>query len=256
MDPTHGHPLGGGRWWTSEGYWPMLAKLRAAMAPDRMITTECNAEPYIRWMDGYLTWHWQYDGGVPAFPAVYGGAVQMFSRSYGAGADTRDLALCMKMGQQLCWGEQIGWLDPKIAEEPVAGGFLRRVVRMRSAFRRYFYVGEMARPPVPSSPVPTVKADWAWYGTTWVTTSALMTGAWKAPNERKLLCLFANVDEKPVSTSIGLDLNAYGVRARSARLRRIVDPDGPAVGSRPIRSTKPVPLALAPRSVEAWEITW
>ncbi len=51
------------------------------MKPDRMLTTECNAEPFLKWFDGYLTWHWQYDGQVPAFPAIYGGAIQMFGRA-------------------------------------------------------------------------------------------------------------------------------------------------------------------------------
>ncbi len=77
MDTSHGHPTGGGHWW-NEGYWKMLELIRQDMRPDQMLTTECNAEPFLRWFDGYLTWHWQYDGQVPAFPAVYGGAIQMF----------------------------------------------------------------------------------------------------------------------------------------------------------------------------------
>jgi len=81
-----------------------------------MLTTECNAEPFVKWFDGYLTWHWQHDGQVPAFPAVYGGAIQMFGRAY-RGGPTKDLALRMKAGQQLVFGEQIGWIDPNIVRE-------------------------------------------------------------------------------------------------------------------------------------------
>ena len=72
FDRTHGHPTGGGHWWTSS-YNAMLAAIRREKPADRMLTTECNAEPYVKSFDGYLTWHWCCDDQVPAFPAVYGG---------------------------------------------------------------------------------------------------------------------------------------------------------------------------------------
>ena len=128
-DKTHGHPLGGGHWWT-EGYWKLLASIRRDMPKDRMLTTECNGEPYIRWFDGYLTWHWQYDGQVPAFPAVYGGTIQMFGRNYAGGA-TKDLALRMRAGQQLVFGEQIGWLGPAMAMEANNAPFFKSVAGLR-----------------------------------------------------------------------------------------------------------------------------
>ena len=202
MDPAHGHPLGGGHWWT-QGYWALLEGIRSEMQPDRMITTECNAEPYIRWMDGYLTWHWQYDGQVPVFPAVYGGAIQMFGRAYGGGA-TRDLALRMKAAQQLVFGEQLGWLSPALVNESPSFEFFRRAVGLRWQLRRYFYAGEMARPPKLSGDIPSVTADWQWHGIWPVTTSALLTGAWRIPAENRLVLLFANVADapsKPPSTS-------------------------------------------------------
>ena len=162
MDATHGHPLGGGHWW-NEGYWKMLDSIRRAMPRGTMLTTECNGEPFIRWFDGYLTWHWQRDGQVPAFPAVYGGTVQMFGRAYGGG-ETKDLALRMKSAQQLVFGEQIGWLNPGLVNEKDNADFFRRVVTTRGQFRRYFYAGEMARPPKLIGNVPTVSADWQWSG--------------------------------------------------------------------------------------------
>ncbi len=51
-DRAHGHPVGGGHWWT-ESYWKMLDAIRRAKPADRMLTTECNGEPYIRCFDGY-----------------------------------------------------------------------------------------------------------------------------------------------------------------------------------------------------------
>jgi hypothetical protein len=45
FDTTHGHPLGGGSWWNEQGYWPLLDAIRATRPPDRVLTTECNADP-------------------------------------------------------------------------------------------------------------------------------------------------------------------------------------------------------------------
>ena len=136
FDRTHGHPLGGGHWWT-EGYWALLESIRRAKPADCILTTECNAEPYTQVFDGYLTWHWQFDGQVPVFPAVYGGAIQMFGRAY-RGGPTKDLALRMKAAQQLVYGEQIGWLDPGVVREKGNAEFLRQVVRLRYAFGATF----------------------------------------------------------------------------------------------------------------------
>lgn len=217
QDPRHGHPLGGGHWWT-EGYWKLLESIRKAMPADAMLTTECNGEPYIRWLDGYLTWHWQYNGQVPAFPAVYGGALQMFGRAYRGGA-TKDLALRMKAGQELVFGEQIGWIDPNVVKEATNAAFFREVVQTRYQFRQYFYEGEMARPPKLAGPMPTVKADWQWSGEWPVTTDAVLTGAWQIPHQKRLLLLFVNVSNEPVAANLLVDPATYGIKARQMRWR-------------------------------------
>ncbi|MDR0338042.1 MAG: DUF6259 domain-containing protein, partial [Planctomycetaceae bacterium] len=105
FDKSHGHPLGGGDWWV-KSYRNIFEKIRAELPKDVVLTTECNAEPYIDIFDGYLTWHFQHDNEVPAFAAVYGGAIQMFGRSYGGGAD-HVIAAKMKMAESFVFGEQI-----------------------------------------------------------------------------------------------------------------------------------------------------
>lgn len=255
MDPKHGHPLGGGHWWTEQGYWKLLAALRAAMPKDRMITTECNGEPYIRFFDGYLTWPWQFDGQVPAFPAIYGGAIQMFGRNY-AGGPTRALATRMKAAQQLVFGEQIGWFDPHLVTDPEVGAFLRRAIGIRHALRRYFYAGEMARPPRLSGDVPTVRADWQWYGETWVTTSAVLTGAWRLPAERRAVALFANVSDQQIHSSWRVPLRDLAGTRRSATVVRL-DASGAPVGpASALAADRALPLVLAPGEIAVWQICW
>ena len=50
FDTSHGHPLGGGSWWLTEGTADARRYPRSCL-PTAMITTECNAET-CRWMDG------------------------------------------------------------------------------------------------------------------------------------------------------------------------------------------------------------
>jgi len=218
FDRTHGHPTGGGHWWTAS-YNNLLAAIRAAKPADCMVTTECNAEPYVKSFDGYLTWHWCCDDQVPAFPAVYGGALQMFGRAY-RGGKTQELALRMKAGQQLVFGEQIGWFDPSVIQNRQSADFLRQVVGLRWQMRRLFYAGEMARPPVLQGTVPTVRADWQWDNPGWVTTDAVMTGAWTLPHEHRCILLFTNVSDQAVTAKLRLDAAAYGISGQEVQVTR------------------------------------
>ena len=218
-----------------------------------MLTTECNAEPFVRWMDGYLTWHWQYDGQVPVFPAVYGGTVQMFGRAY-RGGETKDLALRMKAGQQLVFGEQIGWLNPDVANEEGNAEFFRRMVLLRWHLRRYFYAGEMARPPKLIGPIPSVRADWQWSGEWWVTTDAVLTGAWRLPGEGKLALLFVNVSDETVTADFKFDGQAYGLASSKLRLGVIRGgEDAKKAGETPLRFERTI--TFEPRDAFAWELS-
>jgi hypothetical protein len=250
LDASHGHDLGGGHWWT-EGYWTMLNAIRSAKPVDVMLTTECNAEPYIKWFDGYLTWHWQEQNMVPAFPAVYGGAIQMFGRAY-RGGPSQDLANRMKAGQQLVFGEQIGWFGPETIERPDCGRFLCDCIQLRWRLKEYFYKGRMARPPKLAGQVPTVTADWQWHGEWPITTDAIMTGAWQIPREDKVLLLFVNVSNKPFAAPLELDLKDYGLSGKSMTATTI-SPDG-AGAKLSIRTADPPEIELAAQSAVAWEI--
>ncbi len=253
FDASHGHPLGGGHWWM-EGYWSMLDAIRGVKPAETMLTTECNAEPYIRWHDGYLTWHWQQQDLVPAFSAVYGGAIQMFGRAY-RGGPTQDLANRMKAGQQLVYGEQIGWFGPEVIDRPDSWPFLCDCIELRWKLREYFYRGHMARPPRLAGPVPRITADWQWSGEWIVTTDAIMTGAWRIDRESKLVLLFANVSDDPYSGRVALDPNDYGLAGEPITVNAI------QMGGSDKRSETEfadgldhADVQLPPRSILAWEV--
>jgi hypothetical protein len=253
QDPSHQHPLGGGHWW-NQGYWDMLETIRQSMPPETMLTTECNGEPFIRWFDGYLTWHWQHDGQVPAFPAIYGAAIQMFGRAYRSGA-TKDLALRMKAGQQLVFGEQLGWIDPGIVQEKENAEFFRQLVQLRAQFNRYFAAGQMDRPPRLVGAMPKVKADWQWSGEWWVTTDAVLTGAWRLAAAKRLALFFVNVSDQPVGTVVRFNAGERGLRSRKLRLQETVQ--GKTVKPwETVPAALERPLNLPPREARVWELNW
>lgn len=200
-------------------------------------------------MDGYLTWHWQYNGQVPAFSAVYGGAIQMFGRAYRGGA-TKDLAFRMKAAQQLVFGEQIGWFEPDIASQPQNLTFLKKVIKSRSLIRSFFVSGEMARPPHLEGKIPSVKADWQWSGEWWVTTSSILTGAWQFNNETALI--FANVSDQTVNATLCLKPGDYGLKRTSANVKIYIN--GVDFHEKKLSLPFKETLELQPQSVEVWKI--
>ena len=206
----HGHPLGGGCWWTVDGYWPMLERMRAAMGPSKFITTECNAEPYLQYFDGYLTWHWQEQDMVPAFSAVYADQVALFSRAY-RGGQTRDLADRMKAAQSLCFGEQLGWLNPDVVNR-ASGPFLRTCAQLRYQLADYLAHGRMLRPPTVTNQLPVLTADWAWRNEWPISLPAVQTAAWRAKDGRIVL-LFANFTTAEQSVTFKFDPAEYGLGA-------------------------------------------
>jgi len=250
FDESHAHPLGGGHWWT-QGYWKMLDAIRAAKPDECMLTTECNAEPYIRWLDGYLTWHWQGQDMVPAFPAVYGGTLQMFGRAY-RGGPSQDLANRMKAGQQLVFGEQIGWFGPEIIKRPDCGQFLRDCINLRWRLKKYFYAGQMARPPKLIGEIPKVTADWQWSGEWPITTPAVMTGAWRLRRENKAILLFVNVSDQTLTANVQFDPGQYNLPGKTLEVTEI-RPGEPET-RHTIGADDQPRIECAPRSVFAWEI--
>jgi hypothetical protein len=218
-DKSHGHPLGGGHWWTTDGYWPMLEKLQADLAaqyPDKMLTTECTAEPYIHVFDGYLSWHWQEQDAVPLFPAVYGDKVRLFSRAYNFSGD-KALVFRMKMAQQFVFGEQLGWLDPNVWKEEKIGSYLRRLAKIRWHLREYFR-GRMLRPPTVLGDVEEVSGDWAWGGSRIVTMKAVQAGAFMN-NAGEVAVVVTNLSEKPQKFELRIPLVEYGLADNTSFVR-------------------------------------
>jgi hypothetical protein len=255
FDHSHGHPTGeGGSWWIAS-LNEMLGEIRRQKPADCVLTTECNAEPYVKSFDGYLDWHWGVDGQVPAFPAVYGRAIQMFGRGYQGPAPQEELAFRMRVGQQLVFGEQIGWFPADMCvKNPQMMSYLRQALAVRWPLRRYFYAGEMGRPPKLDGPMPTVTADWKWKKPDGrVTTDAVLTGAWMLRPEGRGILVFANVSDQPVTARLRFDASAYGLVGRQVQVKKIgVGEQEPAFLSPTVIQRE---ITFPARSAFAWELS-
>jgi hypothetical protein len=210
-EPHHGHPVAGGTWWV-ESHRQMMSEIRASMGDDRIVTTEDTCEVYVRGFDGFLSWDWMWNDMVPAFPMVYSGAIQLFGRAYYRG-EPRALAVRMKAAQQLVFGEQLGWIQPSILNEPEIAKFLRDLVELRHRHRRYFYAGEMIRPPLLTGNIPRITADWHFLsGRVMITTPGILAGAWRLGG--RTLRIHVNPSDIPIEATS--DGSSIAVPARSA----------------------------------------
>jgi len=223
MDTTHGHPLGGGSWWLDQGYYKLLSAIRNEMPEGAFLTSESMAEPYNHLLDGLLSWNSQFQDQKPIYSAIYGGRISIFGRHNPVGPD-KHKALIMRAGQQLVFGEQIGWISPKILKEKEPAEFLRKMAQTRYKLIDYFVDGQMLPPPIVGGDIPNITADWEWWenNPSDITISALQRGAWQA-NDGRIVYVFVNISDKTIhfSTTTAYGTGEYKISLPSYSLKLI-----------------------------------
>ena len=212
FDTGHGHPPGGGCWWTTQGYWPLLDEMRRR-SPGIVLTSESSAEPYVNRLDGYLTWVGYREGeaAVPLFHAVYAGQVQLFGRLY-KWDSWKGVAMRAKTAQALVWGEQLGWIVPEVIDDPVAGPFLKRLVRLRHTLRPYLARGRMARPPKLKTDGSVLTSNWVFVSDLHVTTPAVCSGAWFREDGKAVALILVNADDQAHEVELPFDAKDYALK--------------------------------------------
>ncbi len=150
-DQNHNHLPGGGSWWNMS-YWNLLEHLLNVKTEGKIYTTECNAEPFMKHLDGLLTWINICGAQVPAFSQVYSGYVALFGRSF-TGLTFNDFKkrkyerAYVDILQSWLWGEQLGWISPSYYFSIEDREILVRAARARHKNTRFFSAGRMLRPP-------------------------------------------------------------------------------------------------------------
>jgi len=159
-DASHGHPVGGGRYW-ADGYRTLLTGIRSEAAKAGVaLTTENTAEPYMNGVDAYLAWSPRNENDEPLLPAVYSGYTIYFTSPQSAN-DTED-AFCAAQARDFLWGCQLGWNDPWILQEANRGKqrFQYELCRYRQAAKDFLVYGQLVDEVRPSRDVPVATQVW------------------------------------------------------------------------------------------------
>jgi hypothetical protein len=206
-NPEHDHLPGGGSYW-SDGYRRMMETIRARKPADSFYFSESNAEVYVGSFDGLLTWVWNMGDGVPAFPAVYAGYVQMIGRyTDGAKRDDDDY-FRYHLAEELVFGQQMGWLNAHVVYNEERMQFLEALVHTRFAYTEIFTCGHLLRPPHIECNIPPVTSSG-------ITMRQVVSGVWQmdppVDGEQARTVLFAvNLSDKTAEADLRLFPQEYG----------------------------------------------
>jgi len=165
FDPAHGHPLGGGTWWT-DGYRTMFEAIHSDFEKrGAAVTSEQLGEAWLDVIDAYLNASSMLADDVPLFPAVYQGYCVHFGRAVGCDKphQTRVWRF-LQDAKTVLWGEAPGWIGPHIyllrhyADEAEN---LLQVARFRRAYADFLVYGSL------ENEIRFEKDDPNVYGTVW-----------------------------------------------------------------------------------------
>ena len=208
-DRTHGHPLRGGGWWI-EGYTRMMDEVQRrlhqpGMKQGILLTSECNADPYLGMFGNFLMLHSVRNFVVPMFTAIYGGYAPMFARE--ANPEDRQVFRIMT-AQNILWGCQNGWfgikelnllMQPEYKDEL---DFLKGLCDLYERMLPFFDGGEMLRPPVPVGNVKQVQVMWKFCINWPEVVPVVWTARWKRGDSR--IVAVVNTWDRKQSVSIPL----------------------------------------------------
>ena len=156
-DATHGHPLGGGRWW-EQGYREMFTEIRREFSKrGATIISEQMGEMWLDLVDVYLNAlnYTPYD--VPLVPAVYSGYMLHYGRP--VPLELEGAAAFREYARTLVWGEAFGWIVPYVLwvdryRDRVA--LIHRMACLRRDWKEFLVLGTLEGEVRLSAPDPDV----------------------------------------------------------------------------------------------------
>ena len=143
FDPRHGHPLGGGLWW-SEGNRRLLKPVHDILSKRNVpITSEGAAETWLDVIDGYLLACCPMQEDIPFYTYVYGGYASYFG-SY-LHPDTQFLPYWAITARATSWGVEPGWYHswPMNAGKERFGDALAYCARFREQAKEFLAYGHL-----------------------------------------------------------------------------------------------------------------
>ncbi len=229
FDASHGHPLGGGTWWV-QGYRTLLKQVQESAHRDGrqiVITSECNEEPYMDGVDGFLVWIKRDEKEIPMMPAVYSGYTIYFASPHDLSSTDRSFVMCQ--GRDFLWGCQNGWmgfdlLEPQHAEK---AAYLKKIGQYRIAGKDFLTFGELVDIVKPENTVPLVTEIWKNQRGEErnATIPSAMATVWKSEDGR-LAVFMANFLDTENTLRYSVNPGTYGIEVGSGYRILNVSPEG------------------------------
>ena len=201
-DCSHGHLQNDSSVWLEKGYWPMFDRFFAYLHkkhPGFCHTTEENAEPYLKQMDGYLVWRWTDNGQIPLYQSIYSGRAQFVGRRFNHNHPGARQSFFSKLAQQLVNAEQLGWFMPsEIREADDRRLFTKKAMHVRLALLDWFNCGRMLAPIDFSSTMKFEQPLWGGSVPQRVRMPVIANSAWLGQDASRMW-LFVNTQQKESS---------------------------------------------------------
>jgi hypothetical protein len=238
-DESHGHPLGGGAWWTSHSLETadLLRQAGREHDPGFVAFGEMFNEHFISHLDGFWDlsvnnylqdwwWHVNTYGAetVPLFEFVYHPYTRIITGDWPAPYREWGQWYYYTMGYWFVSGGAVGVAISERAPEPAMWDFTTVMMEASSGYAKDFLVfGQMIEPPALDVPtvrltqddVPSYKQLHVRDGTLEV--PSVLNSAWRAP-DGSVGHVLANIlpNQVPVKITLdscGLDAKSYGIYA-------------------------------------------
>lgn len=224
-DPAHNHLPGGGSWWTQQ-YNLLVRRSRQVRGEDGILTTEDNAEVYMKAMDGFLSWIWTFDNLVPAFSVLYSGYVMMFGRTTNGIKKGDEIFLRYETAEQFVFGGQLGWLNADVSRRPAEVRFLRMLSQMRYRYAPFFYKGEALRPAALTTDRPVQLTMPAYYDSRLFEARQVLTGTWRLWDGSRTVMFLVNCDKETAHFTAQTKGTHASVTDGNGSLLRVQSVDG------------------------------
>lgn len=203
-DKSHGHTLGGGTYWV-DGYNSLMDKVIKNKPLNAYYFTECNAEPYMKSFNGFLTWWWVYNEQVPAFSTVYSGFIEFVGR-FTVGKKKDDFEFFKyNTAQSLHYGQQIGWFKPDVVYNVEAMKFLKPIVTLKHKYSWLFANGKMLKPPKVFSNLPSKKSSPALHFIDEVVTTQVSSSLWQSKETGKKVLFLTNISKEQAEIELSFN---------------------------------------------------
>lgn len=220
FDVSHGHPLGGGKYWV-DAYRKLLTPIkRQACKRGLVLTTENDAEPYMDNIDGFLIWGACHGNDRPVMTAVYSGYATYFGSPE---LPAHDLAVFR--GYQLrnfIWGCQLGWFGHWICDEAHHEHFdyLCQLAEIRFRNLDFFADGQFVGEVESKLQNPLFKVKWYGPKGPEERIPTIQTAVWKTQDGRYLL-IIANCGLEPCDYDGGSSWMEKPIRLNPGEVRLV-----------------------------------